>query len=343
MGYPGSRGPVYEFAKRWQQAQSDAPTRMAFVPMSFEMGEAFQFDWSCEYLFVGGLRKRLEAAHTAGGQPGLHAHRPPARPTRCCSTPMPAFAAFGGVPRRGIYDNMKTAVDKVGRQEPHVNARFEAMTGHYLFEPEFCNRAAGWGEGHRREERAGSPSWHLDGGGRTPLADLESLNAWLHQACWTPGMSCLTPVARVDDRRRLAAEQTHLMPNPAPFDGYVEQMARVTATSLIHYQRNRYSVPREWAHTSVSVRAYPTAWWWSAPAPMNPEQPVSLPRSFERGQTSRLAPLRQLARTQARRLAQWRPSRPCPSLCSTFRPPVAPGRRPRDGPGAHGGYPARAR
>ena len=46
VGYPGSRGPVYEFAKRWQQAQSDAPTRMAFVPMSFEMGEAFQFDWS---------------------------------------------------------------------------------------------------------------------------------------------------------------------------------------------------------------------------------------------------------------------------------------------------------
>ena len=64
MGYPGSRGPVYEFAKRWQQAQSDAPTRMAFVPMSFEMGEAFQFDWSCEYLFVGGMRKRLEASHT---------------------------------------------------------------------------------------------------------------------------------------------------------------------------------------------------------------------------------------------------------------------------------------
>ena len=60
MGYPGSRGPVCEFAKRWRQAQSDGPTRMAFMPMSFEMGEAFQFDWSCEYLFVGGLRKRLE-------------------------------------------------------------------------------------------------------------------------------------------------------------------------------------------------------------------------------------------------------------------------------------------
>ncbi len=39
---------------------------------------------------------------------------------------------------------MKTAVDKVGRgRERAVNARFEAMCSHYLFEPKFCNRAAG--------------------------------------------------------------------------------------------------------------------------------------------------------------------------------------------------------
>ena len=25
-----------------------------------------------------------------------------------------------------------------------INARFEAMTGHYLFKPEFCNVASGW-------------------------------------------------------------------------------------------------------------------------------------------------------------------------------------------------------
>ena len=34
------------------------------MPLSFELGEAFQFDWSCEYLFIGGLRRRLEVAHT---------------------------------------------------------------------------------------------------------------------------------------------------------------------------------------------------------------------------------------------------------------------------------------
>ena len=56
-----------------------------------------------------------------------------------------AFEVFGGVPKRGIHDNMKTAVDKVGRGKVReVNARFRAMASHFLFEPEFCNPAAGW-------------------------------------------------------------------------------------------------------------------------------------------------------------------------------------------------------
>jgi hypothetical protein len=28
-----------------------------------------------------------------------------------------------------------------------VNARFKAMTSHYVFDPEFCNPAAGWEKG----------------------------------------------------------------------------------------------------------------------------------------------------------------------------------------------------
>jgi hypothetical protein len=56
-----------------------------------------------------------------------------------------SFAAFGGIPKRGIYDNMKTAVDKVGSgKNRKVNKRFKAMCSHYLFDPDFCNRAAGW-------------------------------------------------------------------------------------------------------------------------------------------------------------------------------------------------------
>ena len=61
------------------------------------------------------------------------------------------FRVFGGVPGRGIYDNMKTAVDRVGRgKERQINLRFLAMTNHYAYEPEFCNPAAGWVEPVRR-------------------------------------------------------------------------------------------------------------------------------------------------------------------------------------------------
>ena len=179
---------------------------------------------------------------------------------------------------------MKTAVDKVGQGKSRtVNARFEAMTGHYLFEPEFCNRAAGWEKGivekNVQDRRRGI--WMEAAERRWP--DLESLNAWLHQACLDAWHELPHPELTIADVWQ--QEQTHLMPNPAPFDGYVEQVARVTATSLIHYQRNRYSVPCEWAHATVSLRAYPDRLVVVGPSTDAPEPPVSLPRSFERGQT----------------------------------------------------------
>ena len=53
-----------------------------------------------------------------------------------------SFGALGGVPRRGIYDNMKTAVDKVNKGKGcTVNARFAVMCAHYLFDSGFCNVA----------------------------------------------------------------------------------------------------------------------------------------------------------------------------------------------------------
>ena len=54
-----------------------------------------------------------------------------------------AFRAFSSVPKRGIYENMKTAVDKVSRGKQRiVNTRFQALVSHYLFVADFCNPAA---------------------------------------------------------------------------------------------------------------------------------------------------------------------------------------------------------
>jgi hypothetical protein len=139
-----------------------------------------------------------------------------------------------------------------------VNVRFQAMASHYLFAPEFCNRAAGWEKGRveknvldRRRQiwiEAGTRHW----------PDLDSLNDWLASECrsaWqmlrhpdTPGIS----VAEA-----LEDEQPHLMPMPGCFDGYIELPVRVSSTSLVNFQRNRYSVPCEHAHAVASLRVYP--------------------------------------------------------------------------------------
>lgn len=58
---------------------------------------------------------------------------------------------LGGVPRRGIFHNMKTAVDRIGTgKSRQVNARFAALASHYLFETNFCNPASGWEKGQSR-------------------------------------------------------------------------------------------------------------------------------------------------------------------------------------------------
>ncbi len=47
------------------------------------------------------------------------------------------------------------------------------------------------------------------------------------------------------------------MPLGRPFDGFVEHSKRVSPTCLVHFERNRYSVPASFANRPVSVRIYP--------------------------------------------------------------------------------------
>ncbi len=285
MGYGGSLGPIYRFAKQWRLAQDHSTRGKGFVPLSFDLGEAFQFDWSTEYAFVGGLRRRLEVAHTklAASRAFVLAAFYNQSHEMLFESHARAFAVLGGVPKRGIYDNMKTAVDKIGAgKKRSVNARFEAMTGHYLFDHEFCNRAAGWEKGivekNVQDRRRGI--WREASERR--WTNLAELNAWLQQACvdaWSelrhPEWHALSVADVWQD------EKLRLTPNPRPFDGYVEHPVRVTATSLIHFQRNRYSVPCEWVHAVVSLRAYHDRLLVVGPQ----GDSVTLQRNFERDQT----------------------------------------------------------
>ena len=145
LGFAGSYNRVAAFARQWRaERQRDQQTtgRGTFVPLLFRPGEAFQFDWSEDFAVLGGERTKLQVAHIKLSHSRaflLQTHE------MLFDAHWHGFRVFGGVPGRGIYDNMKTAVDRVGRgKERQVNIRFLAMANHYVFEPEFCTPAAGW-------------------------------------------------------------------------------------------------------------------------------------------------------------------------------------------------------
>ena len=190
-----------------------------------------------------------------------------------------AFSVLGGIPKRGIYDNMKTAVDKVGRGKARtVNARFRAMTGHVLFEPDFCNPAAGWEKGQVEKlvRDARSRIWH-----EIPtFGALGALNAWLQSRCIALWHQTRHPQQSTSTMAAVGAEeQPHLMKVPPPFDGFVEDTKRVSPTCLMTFERNRYAVP---ARTIYDGRHYLAVLQRKLGALRNGTPFVELPVAFKK-------------------------------------------------------------
>lgn len=258
-GFTGSYGRVAAFVRRWREAeQGGSPPKRAFVPLVFAPGEAFQFDWSEDSAVIGGERVKLQIAQFKLSYSRAFVLRayPLQTHEMLFDAHVHAFPVLGGVPRRGIYDNMRTAVDRIGRGKARtVNARFAAMVSHYLYEAEFCNPASGWEKG--QIEKNVQDSRHRIWSELPTFPDLAALNDWLEARCLALWQELPHPT---QTGRTIAAvwqeERAALMAAPAPFDGFVEHTKRVTPTCLVHVDRTRYSVPANFANRPVSVRLY---------------------------------------------------------------------------------------
>lgn len=261
LGYRGSYDRVSAFARGWRRQRQEAARTAkhgTFVPLVFAPGEAFQFDWSEDWAVIAGERTKLQVAHFKLCYSRAFVLRAYLLQTQemLFDAHGHAFGLLGGVARRGIYDNMRTAVDRVGRgKRREVNSRFAAMASHYLFEPEFCNPAAGWEKGRveKNVRDARHRIWH----GVPAFESLAALNTWLASRC----VALWSETAHPDDPERTVEqlweeERSHLADVPPAFDGYVEAAKRVSPTCLIHFERNRYSVPAAFANRPVSVRVY---------------------------------------------------------------------------------------
>jgi transposase len=281
-GYAGGYDAVRRYARRWSKARGHS-TAAVYVPLTFAPGEAYQFDWSHEVVLLRGVTVIVKAAHV-----------------RLCHSRMPfvrvypretqemvfdahdrAFALFKGACRRGIYDNMKTAVETI-LVGPHrlYNRRFLQMCSHYLVEPVACTPAAGWEKGQVENqvglvrERFFTP--------RLRFKTYEELNAWLLDQCIAYAKAHRHPeVPGQTIWEVFEAERPKLVPYTGRFDGFHAVPAAVSKTCLVRFDNNKYSVAANAVGRPVEVQAYADRIVIRQDGRIVAEHP----RSFGRGET----------------------------------------------------------
>lgn len=230
-GYPGGYDAVRRYARQWQTAQGHAMAPV-YVPLSFAPGEAYQFDWSHEAVLLRGVPVMVKVAHVRLCHSRMLFVRAYPRETQemVFDAHERAFAFFKGACQRGIYDNMKTAVDAVfvGKARAY-NRRFLQLCSHYLVEPVACTPAAGWEKGQVENqvglvrERFFTP--------RRRVQSYEELNAWLLDQCIAYAKAHRHP--ELDGVRRRAASR-RIAVSPACCARLVREERTRDAEQLAH-------------------------------------------------------------------------------------------------------------
>ena len=256
-GYQGGYDNVRRYAKDWARREG-AATAVAYVPLSFAAGEAYQFDWSHEIIVLDGVTTTVKVAQVRlchSRMPFVRAYMREAQ-EMVFDAHERAFAFFKGVPKRGIYDNMKTAVEAVfvGKDRT-FNRRFAQLMSHHLVEPTACTPAAGWEKG-QVENQVGTLRKRFFAP-RPSFKTLDDLNGWLVDK-WVAYAKAQAHPEQTDRTvfEIFEAERAVLMPYRGAFDGFHATSASVSKTCLVRFDRNKYSVKASAVGRPVDIHAY---------------------------------------------------------------------------------------
>ena len=257
LGYDGGYDAVRRYAAGWKRVQGSG-TAAAFVPLMFAPGEAYQFDWSHEVVLIDGVTVTVKVAHVRLCHSRMFFVRAYPRETQemVFDAHDRAFAFFRGTCTRGIYDNMKTAVDTIfAGKERAYNRRFLQMCGHYLVDPVACTPASGWEKG-QVESQVGTVRQRFFSP-RLRVKSYAELNALLIDKCiaWAkanrhPEMTERTVWDVFEE------ERPQLVPYAGRFDGFHSVPAAVSKTCLVRFDNNKYSVTASAVGRPVEIRAY---------------------------------------------------------------------------------------
>jgi transposase len=143
--YPEAYDSVQRNVKKWRLERGREPDQ-CHIPLRFAPGEAYQFDWSHKKAIIAGIPQTIKVAHfrLCHSRMFLVIAYPHESQEMVFAAHNRAFEFFKGTCRRGIYDNLKTAVSKILRgKERSFNRKFEQLCSHYLVEPVACTPNAG--------------------------------------------------------------------------------------------------------------------------------------------------------------------------------------------------------
>jgi transposase len=257
VGYEGGYDAVRRYAKIWSREHS-SQSATAYVPLSFAPGEAYQFDWSHEIVVMSGVTTTLKVAHVRLCHSRMMFVRAYPRESQemVFDAHDRAFAFFKGACTRGIYDNMKTAVDTifVGKDRQY-NRRFLQMCSHHLVDPVACTPASGWEKGQVENqvglvrERFFTP--------RLRFKTYDDLNAWLLDRCIAYAKAHPHPESPEQTVWEVFEEERpKFIAYRGRFDGFHAQQASVSKTCLVRFDNNKYSVSASAVGRPVEVHAY---------------------------------------------------------------------------------------
>lgn len=255
-GYEGQYSALSAYARRFNAQQRLKETKV-FIPQSFGVAEAYQFDWSIETVKLAGELVKVSVAHLrlCNSRAFFIKAYPNQQMEMLMDAHNEAFEFLGGACSRGIYDNMKTAVIAIqAGKERTWNEQFLGLMNHYLIEPVACTPASGWEKGQVERQvktlrkRLFEPT--------LSFTNLQELNTYLREQC----SLLMHEFKHPEDKKVTVAQALEVekgsLTRCSAYSWYRAKLVYVSNLSLVVYQGHKYSVPCEFAGKEVTLQVF---------------------------------------------------------------------------------------
>jgi transposase len=231
-------------------------SREMFIPLTHAPGEA-QADFGEALVMIAGVE--LKAHYLAMDLPHSDDCFVAAFPTETTEAFLEghvrAFAYFGGVPTRILYDNSKIAVARIlGGEERQRTRAFSELQSYYLFADKFGRPAKGNDKG-KVEGLVGYAR-------RNFMVPIPRVSSWEELNTRLEAESQKRRLRRLRGHTETIGERFEhdhraMLPLPAaPYEACEKIAGRVSSLSLVRYRSNDYSVPTQYGHRQVWVKGY---------------------------------------------------------------------------------------